>query len=315
VKLIYLPAIPGTSFETISHSLAIAVQAAVKHKEVDLIHFYNAASAFALPLLKLAKIPVIITVDGIEWNRAKWGWLAKKVWKLATWLSVNLADTIVCDSGVVRNYFESKYNKNIKYIPYGAKYIQSNCDVYKSFGLTDKGYLLFVGRFVQEKSVDKLIDSYNMIDTDVPLVLIGDNENDREYVDNLKNRAGKNILFLGYRYGEEYESLLSHAKIYVSASVLEGTSPSLLAAMGAKVCCLVNGIAENRETGGESVMYFDGSKEDLVNKLQILLNNEEKVGEYSNKGFNRVKNYYDWDVVAKQYMFEYELLLDSKREK
>jgi len=314
VKLIYLPAIPGTSFETISHSIVIGIHAVFNSKNIDLIHLYNAASAFALPILKLANIPVVITLDGIEWNREKWGWIAKQVWKLATWISIKLADTIVCDSDVVRKYFESKYNKKIKYIPYGAKFIHSTSDVFKSFGLNDKDYVLFVGRFVKEKGVDKLIDSYSSIDTNVPLVLIGDNENDKAYVDYLKNKAGKNVVFLGYRYGEEYESILSHAKVYVSASMLEGTSPSLLAAMGAKVCCLVNGIAENRETGGDSVLYFDGSKQDLVNNLQILLNNEELVDEYSNNGFDRVKRKYDWDVVMKQYTSEYELLVKSKRE-
>ncbi|HEY5601989.1 MAG TPA: glycosyltransferase, partial [Gammaproteobacteria bacterium] len=122
-------------------------------------------------------------------------------------------------------------------------------------------------------------------------------------------KAGKNVVFLGYRYGEEYESILSHAKVYVSASMLEGTSPSLLAAMGAKVCCLINGIAENRETGGDCVLYFDGSKADLVKNMQILLNNENLVAEYSKKGFSRVKNKYDWDIVTNEYTLKYRQLL------
>jgi glycosyltransferase involved in cell wall biosynthesis len=153
--------------------------------------------------------------------------------------------------------------------------------------------------------VDILLDAYAMLSTDMPLVIVGGNELDPEYVATLHRKAGANVRFLGYRYGEEYESLLSNARAYITASKLEGTSPSLLAAMGAHVCCLVRAIPENRETGGDSVIYFNGEIEDLVNKWRMIAEDIEIVNKYASKGYERVASDYDWDVVTRQYLTAY----------
>ncbi|EQD77960.1 glycosyl transferase, group 1, partial [mine drainage metagenome] len=181
------------------------------------------------------------------------------------------SDTTICDSQTVRTFFEKRYGAKIHYIPYGAKHIESVSDVYKTFGLEHRNYFIFVGRLVPEKGVECLLEAYNMLSTDLPLVIVGDNEDDPEYVASLHRHAGNNVRFFGYRYGDEYESLLLHSCLYITASKLEGTSPSLLAAMGAHVCCLVNSIPENRETGGDSVVYFNGTSQDLLAKLELLI--------------------------------------------
>jgi glycosyltransferase involved in cell wall biosynthesis len=302
INLVYLPAIRLKSFETILHSLLAGFHAAFIHKNLDIVHMYNAASSFGGIFVKLSGTRLVMTLDGIEWNRDNWGWVAKKVWKIATWLSVKVSDKVVCDSKFVRDYYMSLYKSKIEYIPYGAKILNKSIVLDKSLGLKEKGYFLFVGRFVKEKSVDVLIEAYKKVDTDFSLVLIGDNENDIEYVKKLKSAAGKNVRFLGYRYGDEYESILVNTRAYVSASILEGTSPSLLAAMGAEVCCLVNGIVENRETGGDCIIYFDNSIDDLAEKLNTLVKDNDMLQNYANKGFNRVKNHYDWDVVTRNYL-------------
>jgi len=305
VKLIYLPSFHLKSLETISHSLLAGFHAAFLHRGCTVVHMYNAASSFGGLFVKLSGKRLVMTLDGIEWERENWGSLAKFVWKVATWLSVKISDKVICDSRFVGDYFQSLYQVDIRYIPYGAKMIDKAIPLNKSFGLEKGRYLIFIGRFVKEKGVDRLIEAYNHISTDVPLVLIGDNENDPEYVNNLKKRSCSNVLFFGYRYGDEYESLLANAMAYVSASMLEGTSPSLLAAMGAKVCCLVNGIAENRETGAESVLYFDGTVEDLTQKIRCLISDDLLVEEYAKKGYERVRELYNWDVVTSSYVEAY----------
>ncbi len=191
------------------------------------------------------------------------------------------------------------------YIPYGAKQIQSYSNLYKEFGLQHQGYFLFVGCFVPEKGVDTLLQAYQLSGCSLPLVIIGDNDKDPGYVAALRHKAAGNVHFLGFRFGPEYESLLAHAKVYVSASKLEGTSPSLLAAMGARVCCLVNGIPENRETGGHSVLYFDGTAADLARKLAHCAARPEEVERYAKAGFDYVCEHYNWDVVTKRYLEAY----------
>ena len=266
---------------------------------------YNAASSFGGVFVKISGKRLVMTLDGVEWDRDNWGWLAKKVWKMATWLAVKVSDKVICDSKVVSDYFMSLFNAYIEYIPYGAKIPDKSIALDDSLDLQKGQYFVFVGRFVKEKGVDTLIEAYNKLDTDMPLVLVGGNESDPDYVQKLKSVAGDNIRFMGYRYGDDYEALLVNARAYISASMLEGTSPSLLAAMGARVCCLVNGIKENRETGGDSVIYFDGSSEDLMSHLNVLVNNVSMVEKYATKGYERVKSYYDWNVVTNSYLASY----------
>lgn len=313
IKLVVLKTYGPKSLETIFHSIAVALHIVFRTRNVDVVHMYNAASAFGGLIIRMSGKPLLMTLDGVEWRREKWGGVAKIVWKIATWLATRVATARVCDSQTVQSFLQERYETSIDYIPYGSNCIEEASDAYKTFGLEASKYFLFVGRLVPEKGVDTLLDAYNELNTDLPLVIVGDNENNPAYVESLRQRAGENVKFLGYRYGEVYESLLLHSRAYVSASKLEGTSPSLLAAMGASICCLVNGIPENRETGSNAILYFDGSAQDLCQKLQMLIDDSEIVNEYRRKGRERVLNYYCWDAVTRQYLTSYRAIARDRR--
>ena len=284
VKLVYVKAAPFNSLETITHSIAVGLHVAFRERNVDVVHMYNAASALGGLIVRLAGKPLVMTLDGVEWEREKWGKFARMIWKVSTWLAVRVANLAVCDSQTVKTFFENEYGIKLRFIPYGAKLMARESSEYESLGLRAGRYFIFVGRLVPEKEVTVLLDAYARLDTEMPLVIVGDNENDPAYVSVLRQKAGANVKFLGYRYGVEYESLLSHARAYITASKLEGTSPSLLAAMGASVCCLVRSIPENQETGGDGVLYFDGTIHDMAEKWRRIAEDDGLVKDYAAKG-------------------------------
>jgi glycosyltransferase involved in cell wall biosynthesis len=309
IKLVHIKVVPFSHLETIIHSIAVGLHVAFCKRNVDVVHMYNAASVFGGLIVRLAGKPLIMSVDGVDWERDSWGQTARVILKISYWLAVRIANTIVCDSRTVKAILGSRFKaKNIIFIPYGAKRIDNVTKNYQHFGLERLQYFIFVGRLVPEKGVDILLNAYTKLATNMPLVIVGGNELDPEYVAMLHREAGANVKFLGYRYGEEYESLLSNARAYVTASKLEGTSPSLLASMGAHVCCLVRAIPENQETGGDSVLYFDGEIEDLVNKWRMIAEDIEIVNKYASKGYERVKSNYDWDVVTKLHLSAYNVI-------
>jgi glycosyltransferase involved in cell wall biosynthesis len=96
---------------------------------------------------------------------------------------------------------------------------------------------------------------------------------------------------------------LANARMYVSASTLEGTSPSLLSAMSAGLCCLVNGIPENRNAAqGNVVLYDRDNDDDLVQTWQALLDDPERAAKVAANGQAHQRRFYDWDLIAQQYI-------------
>ncbi|HEX6640060.1 MAG TPA: glycosyltransferase, partial [Thermoanaerobaculia bacterium] len=71
VHRIVLPAARHKYLETVSHAFLSALDA-MRHRDFDAVLVCNAANAFVLPLLRAARIPAAINVDGIERRRRKW---------------------------------------------------------------------------------------------------------------------------------------------------------------------------------------------------------------------------------------------------
>jgi glycosyltransferase involved in cell wall biosynthesis len=307
IKLRYVPSITHPSLDTISHTFLCILDLIVNRREYKSIHLYNTGNAILVPLLKLFGRFVVLSGDGIEWKREKWGRLAKFVHKTGEVMASRFVDYIVVDNAEVGAYYRERHGVDTVQIAYGANRLKADPaltdKLMAEHGLEPGRYFLFVGRFVPEKGVDKLIEAYQRLDTDMPLVLIGDDDPNSEYRNAVFSKASDDIRLLGFVYAEAYEQLLVNAYMYVSASSLEGTSPSLLAAMGAEVCCLVNGIPENRATvKGTIETYAENDNDDLVRLWQGYIDSPEKARECAAAGLRCVEDYYSWDSVARDYL-------------
>lgn len=306
VRLKYTPSIGSVSLDTLSHTFMSIMDLLFRERHIKLVQLYNTGNAIFLPLLKLFGKKVVMTGDGLEWRREKWGMTAKIMHKLGERMAVMFADQLIIDNEEVRKYFLNKYSVKTTLIAYGAKIIRRDDarsrELLKKYHLERKKYFIFVGRLVPEKGVRELIDAYNQLDTPYPLIILGD-VNDSAYRDELFSRQSEKVRLLGFVYGEDYEQLLVNALIYVSASKLEGTSPSLLSAMGARVCSLVNGIPENQASAGNAVCMFDRDNfEDLRHKWQQLANDPAQMDEVAEKGYRHVMERYQWTAIAEKYL-------------
>jgi glycosyltransferase involved in cell wall biosynthesis len=306
-RLKYKAAISIKSLETLSHTLNCALDLVIFERSVKCVHLYNGGNAIFIPLLRIAGKKVIISIDGIEWKRQKWGFAARTMHKIGEYLAVKTANEVIADNPVVQSYYKNKYKRNIALIPYGAQQLaEGNEDedknVLERYGLIHKKYFLFVGRFVPEKGVHNLIYAYKRVRTKIPLVLIGDGD-DRAYIATFKDNSDDRVKYLGYVYGNDYQVILKNALIYVSASELEGTSPSLLAAMGAKVCVLVNGIDENiASLSNNGVCSKQNDFNDFADKWSGLIEKPNKIEHYAEKGFQHILKNYRWKKIANDYL-------------
>jgi glycosyltransferase involved in cell wall biosynthesis len=310
IHLIRKAAIKGSGIETLSHTFT-SVLHLIFNNNIQVVHVYNAANAIFIPLLRLFGKKVVVSVDGLEWKRLKWGSFAKLFYKVSEYISTGAAHVIICDSRVVQRYYERKFHVKTEYIPYGADISPDvESKLLDKYGIQERNYFLFVGRLVPEKGVHNLIKAYNRLKTDMPLVIIGDDPQQKEYVAKLKSDANKNVRFLGFVYGNDYQAINQYPYAYVSASLLEGTSPALVAAMGAGNCVLVNGIEENLETIGEAGLYYkENDIDDLIAKLKRLIENPQEAEEYRQKAFSHVEDNYNWDAIADKYLYIFGSLL------
>lgn len=307
-ELKYAFCIKSKYFETLSHTFFSIIHLILLERKFEYVHLYNAGNAIYLPILKLFGKKCIVSVDGLEWKRDKWGSLAKIMFKMGEQCAAKWADKVIVDNAVVEKYYRDKYSIRPKLIAYGAKLLdtgdkETEQKVLQKYSLVGKKYFIFVGRLVPEKGVHNLVSVYKRLETDLPLVIIGDDYNGGEYRDSLFKFQTKNIKFLGFKYGEEYECLLKNSLMYVSASTLEGTSPSLLAAMGAGVCTLVNGIEENRSAIGDAGYFFKNN--DMISfyeQWSKLIRNRQEIFSMAEKGKEYVCNRYSWNTIAKEYI-------------
>jgi glycosyltransferase involved in cell wall biosynthesis len=316
MERVVLPSISTFNLDTVSHSLLASLHVLVRDK-ADVIHFHGMGNALFLPLFALSRKKTVVTIDGPDWERPKWGPLARRVLRLSARMAVRLADHVIIDNHPSIDYFRREMHvadRDFTYIPYGADLERPDgVEQLEAFGLQPRRYLLFVGALVADKGPDILLDAYRDVPGDMPLVVVGDTPFAPEYRERLHERAAQDgrVRMLGYVYGDAYRQLVANAYAYVHPARKEGTSPALLQAMGYGNCILANAIPEALEVVGDAAITFARhDPADLSRQLARVLAEPDLVGTYRQKALERVRSRYSWDEVAASHRDVYQRLLD-----
>lgn len=309
VKLVYLPSIKSKHLDTVTNTLLTFFHLIMK--KYDVVIVYGVGNSLFIPLIKLFSKPVISIVDGADWERKKWGKFAKGFLKFSRYFAVTFSNYYVVDNELLVEEYFKRFKKRPVYIPYGANLnFNNNIEYINKYGVEENKYIIFVGRFVKEKGIEFLIESYEKVTTDTKLIIIGDNITDSDYVAKLKSTKDPRIIFTGFLYGEEYETLLHNALFYVSCSFLEGTSPSLLSAMAINGFALVSDLKENLEVlKGSCATFRTGSQDDFRNRLSYYLNNVHTIEAERDKTKDIVNRYYNWEIITEQYISLFEKIV------
>ena len=271
-------------------------------KDSKILHYYGSDAGLYFFLPKLFRKRIIITLDGFEWERESYSWLEKMFLKTILRVSVKFANHVITDSRFFQKWLKDRYDISSSYVPYAANFnIETDDTVLEEHKLKRREYFIFIGRLVEEKGVDILIKAFSKISTKKNLVIVGDNPYNDDYVDYLKSIASKNVIFLGAIYGKEYEELLKGAYCYVSASKIEGTSPSLVQAMAYGIPSLVSDIPTNIEVlGGTGLTFKNENIKDLSANLVKILNNGILAKNLGEKCSKRAFQNYSWDAVVEK---------------
>lgn len=302
IRRIVLPALGHKYLETVSHTLLSALDAI--RRDYDAVLLCNAANAFTLPLLRAARIPVAINVDGIERKRRKWNVLGQAVYSIGETFSVSFADRVVADAEVIARYYREHYAASPVMIPYGADFpAEEDSDVLARLGLTSGHYVLYVSRFEPENNPLEAVQAYEKLGPDAPpLVMLGHGLYAHDLVRRLHEHRSERVLFPGALYGRDYRTLQRNALIYVQATEVGGTHPALIEAMASNGRVLAHGTPENREVGGNAVGYFSLQPEEtLSTRLREWLANPELREQHRLRAHQRTADRFSWEAVTDAY--------------
>ena len=271
----------------------------------DVVHIHAEGPAFMCWLPKLFGKKVIVTVHGLDHQRAKWGKFASWYIRSGEKNAVRFADEIIVLSKGVQDYFQNTYGRTTRFIPNGVNKAKPRKarQITEKWGLTKDSYILYLGRIVPEKGERYLIEAFKQTKTDKKLVIAGGSSDTQAFMDELKSLAKDDdrIIFTGFVQGEVLEELYSNPYIYTLPSDLEGMPLSLLEAMSYGNCCLTSDIPECAEVVEDKALLFRKSDvSDLKAKLQNACDHPEMVESYKAQAEEFICRKYNWDDVVEK---------------
>ncbi len=301
--LVYLPSIRNKFLDTPSHSF-LSVLHVIFKRTADVVIMVNVGNApFAL-LAKLFGKKVIFCVDGLDWQRKKWGKFARWYLRTCSYFAKLVSHAVVTDAQSVQDYYKSARKTESVLIPYGTEIetdILPDTDVLSEYNLEYKKYFTYVARFEPENNPLLVVKAYVASGSTFPLVMIGDNRYDQVYVNEIKAAANKNVIFLGYVFGSRYKQLVKNSLAYVRAAEVGGLSPAVIEAMGRAACVIANDKPENREPLADAGLFYKLNVAELAYHFKQLTEHPERGIELGKKAAQRAMVLYSWDTIAFEY--------------
>ena len=127
VHLIDLYAPKNKSLEAISHTFLSLIKAKSKHP--DVVHIHAVGPSLLAPIARLLGFKVVITNHGPDYERAKWGAIAKLMLRFGEFLGCRYAHKTIAISGVIYKIVRKKCSATPVMIPNGIKINKRQPDV------------------------------------------------------------------------------------------------------------------------------------------------------------------------------------------
>ena len=288
------------SLSTLSYGMTSTLATAVHRPDAALV--MNVANGYFLPLLNARRIPTLVNVDGIEWERAKWSTLAQRVFRIGAELTARCANGLVFDSRAIETYWQQTFGVGGTYIPYGSEVPPA---LPLPDGLAHRGYVLVVARFVAENSIPEFFEAVPAIAACYPVVIVGSSGYGGELDDAARTLAADipSVSWLGHVSNDPLLlALWQHAGVYFHGHSVGGTNPALVQAMAAAAPILARDTVYNREVLG-GAGKFVASDSDAIAKsiLRMMASDTEEREKAGQANLERAKQHYSWAQVCADY--------------
>ena len=214
VKIVPVWTVEKKGLAAMTSSFVAAWRAA--RSSADVVHIHAEGPAATAPLIRFIwwirrnrGRKIVVTIHGLDWQRAKWGGFATRYIHWGEKQAVKYADEIIVLSKGVQEYFKKTYSRETVFIPNGVNRpsVVPADEIKNKWGLEKDSYILFLGRIVPEKGLRYLVEAYRSLQTDKKLVICGGSSDTEEFMNELKGLAGDNVIFTGFQQGRVLEEL------------------------------------------------------------------------------------------------------------
>jgi len=307
IHLIYVPVNIYGPLGTILYDLKVTIRALSLHG-LFLTLGYNTA-IFNL-LQRINGQINLINMDGIEWRREKWGYIARMWFWINERAGCLIGNHLIADHPQIKKHLSTRVRlEKITMIPYGAnEVIDGNKSLLLPFNLEPNKYSVIIARPEPENSLLEMVRAFSQQPRNHKLVVLGNFSPDaNKYHLKVIQSASDEVIFVGAIYDAPIvESLRFFSRFYIHGHRVGGTNPSLVEALGAGCAVIAHDNQFNRWVAGTSAAYFADEKS-LAELFSYLLINDSAVSEMKSAAIARFKERFTWDQILQ----EYEALLNE----
>lgn len=318
VQLVPLPCPRKRSLEAFLHTFVGVLKARTLNP--DILHIHAIGPSLFVPLARLLGLRVVSTNHGPDYDRAKWGYMARSILRIGETMGSRFSSAVVAISEPIALHLRQRHGCTPFVIPNGVvpRAPSESVTTLQQFGLEAGRYLLAVARLVPEKGLHDLLDAFAMAQLEGwKLVIAGGADHEDAYSLALKAKAATmpNVVMTGFVTGQPLVQLYSHAGLFALPSYHEGLPIVLLEAMGYGLPVIVSDIPANRQVEISEDRFFPAGNialacERIKAHAQCSFTPEQKAAQiaYIAKAFN-------WDNIADETLGVYRSLLSPAAQK
>jgi len=303
VRCIWTPGRDTSSASTLSFGFTSHLHAAARGFDAALV--LNVANGYYLPLLAKRGIPTVLNTDGVEWERGKWGPVARAVFYRGAQLSARYADVLVSDSRAIGDIWQEEFEVRPRFIPYGASLDVGESDArVRALGFRSRTYALAVARLIPENNVALTLDALELTSQHHPAIVVGSANYTSPLETRLRNLDHEGRLrWLGHVSDQELlAQLWANCGVYVHGHSVGGTNPALLQALGAGAPTLALDTPFNREVIAREEQLFPHDSGQLAVRIDQVLGDNALQRCWAKCGRETVAARYTWQSVCDDYL-------------
>ncbi|MFH1422643.1 MAG: glycosyltransferase, partial [Planctomycetota bacterium] len=107
IKIKVLPSLNTKHFDAISHTVVSTFYSLFD--SFDVLHYHALGPSLLSFIPRMFGVPTAVTIHGLDWQRDKWGKVAKTVLKMGEYGSVHFPNVAVSVSKTLTEYLKKKY--------------------------------------------------------------------------------------------------------------------------------------------------------------------------------------------------------------